>query len=69
MYRKAILLFPALLALPLMSEAHDGHGHFLGHQVEHYLSSPGHAIPLLLVTVFFIILAANRKRILAWVRR
>lgn len=61
MFRKVLLLAPALLSLPLISQAHDGHGFFHGNELAHYLSSPGHAIPLLLVVAAFIVLITYRR--------
>ncbi len=62
MLRKALFLLPALMSLPLITQAHDGHGLFHGHELAHYLSSPGHAIPLALVVGAFIVLIAYRKQ-------
>ncbi|MCB0551231.1 MAG: hypothetical protein KDD19_26915 [Phaeodactylibacter sp.] len=61
MFRKALLLSSALLSLPLITQAHDGHGFFHGNEFAHYLSSPGHAIPLALVAAVSILLIAYRK--------
>ena len=61
MYRKAFLFWSILLSYPLVVDAHDGHGVFHGHQLEHYTSSPGHAVPLLLVTVVFLVWIAYRQ--------
>lgn len=59
MYRK--ILLAALVCWPLIAMSHDGHGVFHGHQLEHYVGSPGHALPLLLVTVAFLVLIAFRQ--------
>lgn len=55
------MLLTALLSWPLIAMAHDGHGAFQGHQIEHYVISPGHAVPLILVTVAFLLLIAYRQ--------
>ena len=62
MFRKALSLLMALMSLPLITQAHDGHGFFRGSEFAHYLSSPGHAIPLALVAGAFIVPIAYRKR-------
>ena len=62
MSRKILFLLPALLSLPLITQAHDGHGFFHGNEFAHYLSSPGHAIPLMLVVAAAVALAVYWKR-------
>ncbi|MCB0578534.1 MAG: hypothetical protein KDD10_04400 [Phaeodactylibacter sp.] len=62
MSRKALSLSTALLSLPLIAQAHDGHGFFHGHELAHYLSSPGHAIPIALAVVALAALLVYRKR-------
>ncbi|MCB0559166.1 MAG: hypothetical protein H6573_02285 [Lewinellaceae bacterium] len=62
MFRKAPLLLVALMSLPLISQAHDGHGFFHGSELAHYLSSPGHAVPLVLVVAASVALILYRKR-------
>ena len=62
MFRKALLLQAALMSLPLITQAHDGHGFFHGTEFAHYLSSPGHAVPLVLVVAASVALIVYRKR-------
>ena len=62
MFRKAFLLPVALISLPLITQAHDGHGFFHGTELAHYLSSPGHAVPLVLVVAASVALIVYRKR-------
>ncbi|MCB0593299.1 MAG: hypothetical protein H6557_08400 [Lewinellaceae bacterium] len=62
MSRKILFLLPALLSLPLITQAHDGHGFFHGNEFAHYLSSPGHAIPLMLVVAAAVALAVYWRR-------
>ena len=47
---KSILGF-LFLAAPFSAFAHDGHGVFNGGEIAHYLTSPGHALPILAVVV------------------
>ncbi len=49
----------------MIALAHGGHGAFHGHELGHYLASPGHAIPIALVLVASVLLIAFRKRIWA----
>ena len=51
MFRKATILAAAFASLPFLAQAHEGHGHFHGYQLAHYLTSPAHAIPLALALI------------------
>lgn len=42
----ALLTITAIF--PLAAFAHSGHGHFGGHHLMHFLSSPVHLVPVLL---------------------
>lgn len=57
---KSILGF-LLVAAPFSAFAHDGHGVFNGGEIAHYLTSPGHAIPILAV-VLVAVLVYRRVR-------
>jgi hypothetical protein len=65
MSRKSTLLATLMFSLPFLAQAHEGHGHFSGHELAHYLASPEHAIPLLAVLVLSIVFIALRQRALA----
>jgi hypothetical protein len=54
LFRRASAL-SGLLLLTLSTYAHEGHGVLHGHEPGHYLFSPEHGVPLLLV-VFLIAL-------------
>lgn len=51
-----------LVAAPMALFAHDGHGAFSGGDIAHYLTSPGHAIPLVAVAAvaYFVIRRARK---------
>ena len=49
--RPIFLTLSSLLAvlMPLTVQAHPGHGSLSGHELAHYLTSPAHVGPLLLI--------------------
>jgi uncharacterized membrane protein len=67
MIRKNTLSSALLILLPFLAQAHGGHGHFPGHELAHYLASPGHAIPILAVLVLSIVVIVARQR--AWAKK
>lgn len=63
--KRSIQLFIVsfLMALPSLAIAHDGHGVFNGSTLIHYLSSPLHAIPVLVGIVLLILFLPKQVRI------
>lgn len=45
-----------LLLLPIVVVAHPGHGHFTADYLQHYLTSPEHALPILLGGVMLVLM-------------
>ena len=62
MSRKSTLLATLMSSLPFLARAHEGHGHFSGYELAHYLASPEHAIPILAVLALSIVFIALRRR-------
>lgn len=63
--RILVLLF--VLMLPVLAEAHPGHGSSTGNDWLHYLTSAGHTAPAILVAtaliLFFMLKGSSKKLI------
>ncbi len=51
-----------LVAAPFSVFAHDGHGVFNGSEIAHYVTSPGHAIPMLAIVVIAVIVIRHARK-------